>query len=132
MQVKVLRFFLRKSGRTISVCPDSLPPYRPLPLDRLEAEFDERSGIVVEAPSAPLSVAEEGSLKRAWRQFGQRLEALGLYCGQHLPAVIDSARELWLGLQSPRTHACRRDTVVPVDFFSPGRRLVEVAVIGGT
>lgn len=98
-QVKVLRFLLLETGRTISVCPDTLPPYRALPLDRLEAEFDERSGIVVEAPTPPLSVAEQGSLKRAWLRLGERVEALGSHCGQRLPAVVASARELWLSLR---------------------------------
>jgi len=98
-QVKVLRFLLHETGRTISVCPDLLPPYRPLPLDQIEAGFDERSGIVVEAPAPPLSVAEEGSLKRAWLQLGERVKALVSQCGQHLPAVVASAGELWLGLR---------------------------------
>ncbi len=101
-QVVVLRFYLLQDRRTISVCPDSLPPYRPVPLDQLEAAFDERSGVPKQAQAEPLpppGVAGQGALKRAWDRFRHRIETLRAYCGQRLPAVLNSATALWIGLR---------------------------------
>ena len=101
-QVVVLRFYLPQAGRTISVCPDALPPYRALPLEQLEEGLDQRAGVLKEpkqVPSPTPSVAEQGALKRAWHRLQHRVEALRSFCGQRLPAVLNSAAELWIGLR---------------------------------
>ena len=97
-KIKIRRFLCKFTGRTISILPDDVLPYRPLPVPVLEAGFDQGSEERRE-PSHPSAVVE-GCLRRAWQRFAStsRRHSLTAFFGQRL-ALTDNAPDLWQALR---------------------------------
>jgi len=97
--VKVPRFLCNPCGRTISVLPDEMPPYRPVKVDVLEEHFDAEAGVPCEQPQAPRTVKTNDCLKRAWRRFTRRLDALTSLLGQMMQIRASDAKLIWKQLR---------------------------------
>ncbi len=92
----ILRFLCLSCGRTISVLPDHLPPYRPISVPQLQADFDARAA---DLPPPPATEKERGYLKRAWDRFTRRLAALAATLGQMVQLVLPEPKPVWLQLR---------------------------------
>ena len=78
----------------MSVLPVNRLPYRPIQLDRLQSDFDQRAEIHCGLDPPP-DLIEAGCLHRAWKRLQTRVVHLKDLLGQMLPAGINSARHLW-------------------------------------
>ena len=95
--LKVPRWLCVTCGRTLSVLPDEVLPYRPVPVSTLQQHFDARAN---EAPAPSGAVLLEGCLKRAWHRFTLRLTALAAGLGQLMQrGDLADARHFWRGLR---------------------------------
>ena len=92
----ILRFLCVFCGRTISVLPDYLPPYRPISVPKIEQYFDAKTS---GQPPAPATENESGCLKRAWVRFTQRTAALAATLGQMVQLVLPEPKPIWLQLR---------------------------------
>jgi hypothetical protein len=94
--VIILRFLCVRCGRTISVLPDDLMPYRAIPVPLAEKYFDARAN---GTPEPPATEKEKGCLKRAWACFSQRVGPMIAVLGQMISRVKPCATELWQELR---------------------------------
>ena len=94
--VEVLRYRCCRCGRTISVLPDEMLPYRPLGTKLVEEHFDAQAG---EQAEAQLTEKEMGCLKRAWHRFTQRLNAITFVLGQMMQIRLSDAKLIWVQLR---------------------------------
>lgn len=93
---RILRFLCRPCGRTISVLPDSVLPYRPISTSLVEANFDAQAQA---QPEPPVTEKESGCLKRAWKRFQRRLVAHATALGQIVQIRDAAAKPVWLQLR---------------------------------
>ena len=96
-RVKVPRYLCNRCGHTISVLPDEMLPYRPLNTELVEEDFDARSGL--QPSQAQFTEKQRGCLKRAWRRFTQRLDALASVLGQMMQFRLSDAKLIWIQLR---------------------------------
>lgn len=92
----ILRFLCLLCGRTISVLPDHLLPYRPISAPKVQEDFDARASN--RAPP-PVTEKESGCLKRAWERFTRRTTALAATLGQLVQLVFLEPKPIWLQLR---------------------------------
>ena len=92
----IFRFLCVFCARTISVLPDYLLPYRPIPAPKLQEYFDAKSN---GQPPPPATEKERGCLKRAWVRFTRRTAALAATLGQMVQLVLCEPRPIWLQLR---------------------------------
>lgn len=97
----VPRWLCVTCGRTISVLPDRMLPYRPVSVGDLEKYFDGQANETAPAPTpAVVGALKEGCLKRAWHRFTLRLTALAAGLGQLMQrGDLADARHFWRGLR---------------------------------
>lgn len=96
-QVEVIpRWLCLPCGHTISVLPDHMLPYRPVPVARLQAHFDAHA---LDLPEPPATEKQRGCLKRAWHRFTQRLGAFATVLGQIMQFDQSNAKLIWLQLR---------------------------------
>ncbi|SRR5258708_30647632 len=88
------RFLCRPCGRTISVLPDHVLPYRAVAVPLVQQCFDAQAH-PGQALAPPTTEKEKGCLKRAWARFKQRVAPLKARLGQIVQAVKPSAAQLW-------------------------------------
>ena len=94
----VPRWLCVTCGRTISVLPDRVLPYRPVSVGDLEKYFDGQANEATAAAAA--GALKMGCLKRAWRRFTLRLTALAACLGQLMQrGDLADARHFWRGLR---------------------------------
>jgi hypothetical protein len=94
--VDIERFLCRPCGRTISVLPDEMLPYRALSTGLVEQHFDAQADPGKTGPTTePPTENEKGCLKRAWTRFLQCAAPLGATLGQMIRSVKPSAAQLW-------------------------------------
>lgn len=97
VHMKIRRWLCVPCGRTWSVLPDEQLPYRPTPVDAVEAHFDARAN---GQPAPAATELEEGCLKRAWHHFTLRLTALAANLGQLMQREdLADAKHFWRGLR---------------------------------
>lgn len=99
--IKIPRFLCKFAGKTISVLPDHLFPYRPVEVSVVEDDFDRRSGRDLEPPPPePQGPVLMGCLRRAWRRFADqgRRQSLTEFFGQRI-ALTSTAEELWRAIR---------------------------------
>jgi hypothetical protein len=101
-RIPVQRYLCRPCGHTISVLPKQCLPYRPVPVCRLEADFNRRAEIG-QGPDPPPGELEAGCLRRAWNRFAQRLSRLRGAFDQLLDVATHSAEELWRQIRRAKT-----------------------------
>jgi hypothetical protein len=87
------RFLCPPCGRTLSVIPKGMLPYRSLPVRCLQAGFDHRSGRTPRRPKCTEATA--GAVSRAWKRLASRLPVLCACLGQMLRPQPQSAESLW-------------------------------------
>ena len=81
-------------GRTISVLPDHLLPYRAVAVSLVEKHFDAQAN-PGEAKEPAATEKEKGCLKRAWARFKQRVAPLSATLGQMIRPVKPTTAQLW-------------------------------------
>ena len=98
--IMVLRFLCKFTGRTISLLPDRLLPYRAVHVSEVQADFDRRCVL----PSKPAQTEQDailkGCLRRAWHRFrtSERQQALTTFYGQRIP-LSNSPQALWQAIR---------------------------------
>lgn len=92
----IRRFLCLICGRTISVLPDHLLPYRPIAAPRVQGHFDAKTS---DQPTPPATEKERGCLKRAWVRFSRRTTALAATLGQMVQLVVREPRLIWRQLR---------------------------------
>jgi hypothetical protein len=106
-KVRIQRFYCRLVGRTLSVLPDHMLPYRAVSVPSVEEHFDHQCGndrVVARATQnqrATKSEIEVGCLQRAWHRFTSPSRRLSLtdFFGQRL-ALTKTAADLWSTLRN--------------------------------
>lgn len=93
---RIARFLCLPCGRTISVLPDHLLPYRPVSASKVQEHFDAKASDR-QPPSA--TEKESGCLKRAWERFARRTTALAATLGQMVQLVIPEPKPIWRQLR---------------------------------
>jgi hypothetical protein len=76
IKLQVQRFYCPPCQATVSVLPANHLPYRPVKVDRLQADFDQRAQIDSQGPDPPPNCVEAGCLKRAWSSLATRWHRL--------------------------------------------------------
>ena len=95
-QVRVQRFWCPLCRLSISVLPADCLPYRPVSVERMEQDFDQRADLSeVSALDPPVHELEGGCLQRAWKRFSTRINPLKNYLGQIISATADLRDSLW-------------------------------------
>ena len=93
----VPRWLCVTCGRTISVLPDKVLPFRQVSVRDLEKYFDAQAK---EAAPAAAGELKKGCLKRAWHRFSLRLTALTAGLGQLMQrGDLADAKHFWRGLR---------------------------------
>jgi len=100
-RIKVWRFLCTGCGRTISVLPNHLLPYRHVHTARFEAFADRQAG-VGQGPDPPPDTPEAGALRRGWARFSHRVGTLRDYFGQLIASGAKSPSELWIALRQAK------------------------------
>jgi hypothetical protein len=93
---RILRFLCLLCGRTISVLPDHLLPYRPVSVPKVQEHFDAKTS---GQQPPPVTEKEKGCLKRAWVRFTRRTAALAATLGQMVQLVFPEPKPIWLQLR---------------------------------
>ena len=101
-RVRIQRFYCRFVGRTVSILPDDMLPYRALAVRSVQEHFDQQChdpNAHTRDPSILKSSVERGCLRRAWHRFSNhRHQSLADFFGQRLP-LTDTALELWQAIR---------------------------------
>jgi len=92
--IRIARYLCRQCGLTVSVLPADRLPYRAVAVERVEAFFNEQAE-AGSGPDPPPEELEAGCLRRAWTRFQSRVDRLQKGFGLLVPAVIQSAKQLW-------------------------------------
>jgi hypothetical protein len=87
-QVRVHRYLCPRCGKTWSVIPQDMLPYRPLEISRLEALMDERFGLAGgSARPPPATEIEVGCIRRTCKRVSERMAFLCGLLGQQMPLL---------------------------------------------
>lgn len=100
-RIKIPRFLCTGCGRTISVLPNHLLPYRHVHVARFEAFADCQAG-VGQGPDPPPDKPEAGALRRGWARFSVRVGTLRDYFGQLIASGVTIPSELWIALRQAK------------------------------
>ena len=92
------RYLCVPCGRTISVLPDHVLPYRAVGVPLVQQHFDAQAN-PGQAPEPAATQKEKGCLKRAWAHFKQRVAPLSATLGQMIRPVKPTAAQLWKQLR---------------------------------
>ena len=86
--VEVTRYLCPRCGRTWSVIPAGMQPYRSLEVARLEQLCDEEFGLTGRgARPPPATEKEEGCIRRALKKLSKRIPFLCGLLGQQVPLL---------------------------------------------
>lgn len=96
---KIQRYLCRPCGLTLSVLPTHRLPYRPIRVDRLQGDFDQRAGIQTRGLDPPPRVAEAGCLRRAWSVLTKRVAALKDTFGQLVSSTVSDGASFWTSVR---------------------------------
>jgi len=88
------RYYCPGCGRTVSVVPEPVLPYRAIDAHRLQSHFDQKAEGGT-GPDPPPGITEAGCLERAWSRFSARSAHLRHVFGQLVSASIQNAADLW-------------------------------------
>ncbi len=91
---KIPRSLCVPCGRTISLLPDNLLPYRAVAAPLVEQHFDAQAN-PGKSPEPSATEKEKGCLKRAWARFELRVAPLKATLGQMIKAVKPTAAQMW-------------------------------------
>ena len=91
----VQRFLCPPCGLTFSVLLRHRLPYRPIPAERLQGDFDQRAGIQTQGLDPPPGALEAGCLQRAWQAFSDRVATLKAAFGPLVASTVSDAASLW-------------------------------------
>ncbi len=106
--IRIARLRCKFTGKTISILPDGMLPYRAISVRAVEEHFDTLSGIGPapegenDAPDVPArSERVQACLSRSWRRLSStpRVASLTNFFGQRLPRT-ESATALWKAIRA--------------------------------
>ncbi len=126
-KIRIQRYYCRLVGKTLSVLPDHMLPYRAVPVPSVEKHFDQQCGNdrvaarAAQCQPATKSEVEVGCLQRAWHRFTSRSRRQSLtdFFGQRL-ALTNTAAELWSTIR----HAAGELTGILVELAREGKSLL--------
>jgi hypothetical protein len=95
----IQRYLCVPCGATFSVLPPHLLPYRPIRVERLQADFDQRAGIQTQGLDPPPRIVEAGCLQRAWSALTKRVASLKNAFGQLISNTVSDGASLWVSLR---------------------------------
>jgi hypothetical protein len=98
-QERIQRYRCPPCGLTFSVLPAHRLPYRPIRVERLQGDFDQRAGIQTQGLDPPPRVVEAGCLKRAWNVLTARVNALKDAFGQLISKPVSEVVPFWANLR---------------------------------
>jgi hypothetical protein len=93
----ISRYFCPRCGRTCSVLPDDMLPYRSISASKTQKHFD---AVFNGGPAPPTTEKEGGCLERACKQFVERVTPLAKSLGQMIRVIRPTAQKLWQALRS--------------------------------
>lgn len=99
---KIVRFYCRPCGHTVSILPRNRLTYRPVHVDRLEAHLNFQAKLSDRGPVPAPSKIEAGCLHRACTCLVSRIAVLKSVFGQLLSTGINCASELWLAMRQAK------------------------------
>lgn len=105
LKLKVQRYYCRPCQVTVSVLPANYLPYRPVKVDRLQADFDQRAPIDPHGPDPPPDGVEAGCLQRAWSSLASRWHRLVDVFGQRFMTPIENVKTPWCSLRQTMNSA---------------------------
>jgi hypothetical protein len=98
-QESIQRYLCRPCGLSFSVLPPHRLPYRPLRVERLQGDFDQRAGIQAKGPDPPPRELEAACLQRAWSALSARVATLKDAFGQLVDSTVSDGLSLWRALR---------------------------------
>jgi hypothetical protein len=99
LKERIQRYLCRPCGLTFSVLPSHRLPYRPIRVERLQADFDKRAGIQTQGLDPPPRVVEAGCLQRAWSALTSRVTTLKEAFGQLVSSSVSDGASFWSSLR---------------------------------
>ena len=120
-KTRIQRFLCKFTGKTVSVLPDALLPYRSINVPDVQEYFDRlASSTHVQAPS-PQSETIRDYLDRVWKRFSatDRATSLTDFFGQRLPRTA-SPQALWSAMR----HAAGNLSQILLELASQGKSLL--------
>ncbi len=96
-QKTIQRYLCPLCGRTCSVLPDDMLPYRPISAKLTQAWFD---AAVRGDTGPPVTEKEGGCLRRAFKRFTERVAPLTAILGQMIRVIKPTAQKLWQALRT--------------------------------
>lgn len=87
--VQVQRFICPRCGRTTSVIPEGMFPYRSVPVEKFQQHMDARCGDPAAGEGSgppPASEVEQGCIRRNVKKLLERKELICGFLGQLMPA----------------------------------------------
>ena len=98
-KTRIQRFLCKFTGKTVSVLPEALLPYRSINVPDVQEHFDR---LVSTQDQAPLTQSEvfRDYLSRVWKRFSKtdRVSSLTDFFGQRLPRIA-SPQALWKAMR---------------------------------
>jgi transposase-like protein len=91
------RYFCPLCGRTCSVLPDDMLPYRSISASKTQKHFD---AVFNGGPAPPVTEKERGCLQRACKRFIERVTPLTNVLGQMIRVIRPTAQKLWQALRT--------------------------------
>jgi len=99
LKERIQRYLCRPCGLSFSVLLPHRLPYRPVRVERLQADLDRRAGIQTQGLDPPPSVVEAGCLQRAWRALTARVTTLKEAFGQLVSSTVSDGASFWSSLR---------------------------------
>ncbi len=102
--IRIPRLLCKLTGKTISILPDGMLPYRAISAGAVEDHFDRLSSTGSPQTNGPDRAAHSETvhacLRRSWRRFSsaRRVASLTDFFGQRLPRM-ESAAALWKAIR---------------------------------
>tara|TARA_R110002073_G_C9316427_1_gene568014 strand:- start:321 stop:839 length:519 start_codon:yes stop_codon:yes gene_type:complete len=120
-KTRIVRFLCKFTGKTISVLPDALLPYRSINVPDVQEHFDQLTSSNQEQASPEQSEAVRDYLDRTWKRFSRTDRATSLtdFFGQRLPQTAPP-RALWKAMR----HAAGNLSQILLELAAQGKSLL--------
>lgn len=120
-KTRIQRFLCKFTGKTVSVLPDALLPYRSINVPHVQQHFDRLTSSTQEqAPPGQSSAVREHSV-RTWERFSEKNRTTSLtdFFGQRLPRAA-SPQALWQAMR----HAAGNLSQILLELAAQGKSLL--------
>lgn len=120
-KTRIQRFLCKFTGKTVSVLPDTLLPYRSINVPDVQEHFDQLAASTPKQASPAQSETVRDHLDRTWKRFSatDRATSLTDFFGQRLPRTA-SPQALWNAMR----HAAGNLSQILLELASQGKSLL--------